>query len=67
MIITKRKLIYNIFVLISFFIFFQQVFVINIGGSFKIYELLALILVVLFISTDLKIYSKFAFYLFFFF
>jgi hypothetical protein len=47
--------IYHVILLIFITIFYQQVVVINVGGSFKLYEFLGLILVVLFLLSDNKI------------
>lgn len=50
--ITLKHLIYWLTVSIVLTIFFQQVFVFNVGGSFKIYELISLILCGIFIFID---------------
>ncbi len=66
--INIRDSVYTILVLITYSIFFQQVFVVNIGGSFKIYELLALVLVPLYMfNNKFIIYSKYSLLLFLFF
>lgn len=56
--ITSEKLIYLLICICAVVIFFQQVCVINIGGSFKLYEFIALLLCLLFIANPRKrIYS----------
>ncbi|QPH38354.1 O-antigen ligase family protein [Pedobacter endophyticus] len=63
--INTTDIIYKVIALIFIFIFYQQVLVINIGGSFKIYEFLGLILLGIFMLTDTKtIYSKYSLLLF---
>lgn len=67
-VVSGDKLIYYFICSIAFFIFYQQVFVINIGASFKIYEFIALVLLVGFCLTKQpKIYSRYSLILFFFF
>lgn len=66
--ISEEKLIFYLICFFTFFIFYQQVFVINIGASFKIYEFIALVLLISFCLTKRpKIYSKYSFILFLFF
>lgn len=53
-----ERLIYILILCISVSIFYQQVFVVNIGASLKIYEIISLFLLVLFICKDRpKIYG----------
>jgi hypothetical protein len=64
----NSELIYKLTVLLAIFIYFQQVFVINIGGSFKIFDLITLIITLWFvIYSDFKIYSIQSLILFLFF
>lgn len=61
-----QKTIYKLIYILGFFIFYQQVFVVNIGASLKIYELIALILLILFCFKDRpKIYGGVSLILFF--
>jgi hypothetical protein len=53
--------------LLFFFIFYQQILVVNIGGSFKIYELIALLFLLFYFFSKKMIYSKHSFLLFLFF
>ena len=62
---TTAQAVYLLISIVSSVIFLQQVFVINIGGSFKIYEIIALLLCVIFICYDKpKIYGKLSVILF---
>lgn len=64
----KENFIFNVISLMFFFVFYQQVMVINFGGSFKIYEFLAGLLLLLYLfSNKKKIYGKFSLILFIFF
>lgn len=66
--ISIQELIYYLLIGIVATIFFQQVFVINIGGSFKIYELLSILLLLTFLFVDhQRIYGKLSLILFLFF
>lgn len=66
--IYENNLIYRLLLIIFITIFYQQVFVINVGGSFKIYEIVALLLLIIFFATtQKKIYSKESLMLFLFF
>lgn len=66
--IPITDLIYYLIIGIISTIFFQQVFVINIGGSFKIYELFALFLFAVFLFIDRpRIYGNLSALLFIFF
>ena len=66
--IIIKNFTFKLILLYAFFIFFQQVFVINIGGSFKIPDLICLLI---FLNTvykfDFKIYTYPSIVLFFFF
>lgn len=53
--------------LLFFFIYYQQILVVNIGGSFKIYELIALTFLIFFFVGNKKIYGWHSFLLFLFF
>jgi O-antigen ligase len=62
------QFILRITLLLGIFIYFQQVFVVNIGGSFKIYDLLALSTCLWLIAcSEKKIYGSSSLYLFLFF
>jgi hypothetical protein len=64
----NSRFILSVTLLLAIFIYFQQILVINLGGSLKIYELLAIGTTIWFISkTDPKIYGRYSFYLFVFF
>ena len=56
--ISSRSLFTYIATLMFFFIFYQQVLVVNAGGSFKIYELLGLVLLFFYINSGWKIHGK---------
>jgi hypothetical protein len=65
---TKNILVdslqYKIIYFMAIAIFFQQVFVINIGGSFKIYNILSILLFIIFLFSKKIVYTKYSFYLF---
>ncbi|WKN33475.1 O-antigen ligase family protein [Porifericola rhodea] len=67
--ISFNKLFYNLVIAIFSVIFLQQVLVVNVGGSFKFYELFALIILFFFLlrGKNFYIYSKFSLLLFLFF
>lgn len=66
--IPITDLIYYLIIGIISTIFFQQVFVVNVGGSFKIYELFALFLFAVFVFIDRpRIYGNLSAILFIFF
>ncbi len=63
-----KKSIFSIMVsLLFFFIFYQQVMVVNVGGSFKVYELIALLFLVFYFLDVKVIYGRHSFLLFLFF
>lgn len=62
----KSNTVYHGTLLIFILIFYQQVFVLNIGGSFKLYELVASVFFLFWLSNP-KIYSKHCLVLFLFF
>ncbi len=65
---SLNEAVFCLIYFISSAIFFQQVFVINIGGSFKLYEIAALLLCFIFIFYDRpKIYGNLSAILFCFF
>ncbi len=64
---NEKSIFSFLMVLLFFFIFYQQILVVNIGGSFKIYELIALVLMVFYLFDKKIIYEKHSFILFLFF
>jgi O-antigen ligase len=65
--INNKSLFSTLISLLFFFIFYQQVMVVNIGGSFKIYELIAVIFLMFYFVGKKYIYGKHSFLLFLFF
>ena len=65
--INKRSVFSGLLKCLFFFIFYQQVLVLNIGGSFKVYELIALIFVLFFLFGTKSIFGKHSLLLFLFF
>ena len=56
---TVNRAVYLLICIVSSVIFLQQVLVINVGGSFKLYEIISIALCVIFICYDRpKIYGK---------
>lgn len=65
---SLNEIVYYLICIIAFTIFYQQVFVINLGASLKIYEIIAILLLLIYIFKDkMTIRSKLSLYLFFFF
>lgn len=63
---SRGNVVYRGTLLMFILIFYQQVLVLNIGGSFKSYELIASVFLIFWLSK-LKIYSKYCAVLFLFF
>lgn len=64
---NKTSIFSSLMFLLFFSIFYQQILVVNIGGSFKIYELIALLFLSFYLFDKKAIYGKHSFLLFLFF